>query len=215
MAEEDESKVIIRIDGMTRSKAEVSLGENVIIRVVTMLATWVMFAPKTEGVHRTISNPRSARIATISSFILRRSGRTRRSKYSTSRYGTCPTCSASSHSEERISIPAMAPLTKRQTSTSAVWIIGSRNWAWPLSDSRWIRQKGHRERDILVPRFTGGLHASGHASKEELVDIIERIRPEYLVPVHTENPEYFLENVTCVPEKKILIANSGEKLMIN
>jgi ribonuclease J len=92
----------------------------------------------------------------------------------------------------------------------------------------WIRKLGmnavgfemvpvesHRGRTVHVPRFNGGLHASGHASKEELIGMIERIRPEYLVPVHTENADYFLENVTCVPRKNILLAGCDTKLEIN
>ena len=75
--------------------------------------------------------------------------------------------------------------------------------------------ESHRGRTVYIPRFTGGLHASGHASKEELIKMIERIRPEFLVPVHTENPEYFVENVTCVKKENILLAKGGEKLMIN
>ena len=75
--------------------------------------------------------------------------------------------------------------------------------------------KGHRGKDILVPRFTGGLHASGHASKEELIEMIDRIRPEYLVPVHTENPDYFVENVTSVPKENILLAKGGTRLIID
>ena len=75
--------------------------------------------------------------------------------------------------------------------------------------------ESHRGRTVYIPRFTGGLHASGHASKEELIKMIERIRPEFLVPVHTENPEYFMENVDCVNKENILLAKSGEKLVIN
>ena len=37
----------------------------------------------------------------------------------------------------------------------------------------------------------GPLHASGHASGGELIDIINVIRPKKLVPIHTQNPGYF------------------------
>ncbi|MEM4616001.1 MAG: ribonuclease J [Archaeoglobaceae archaeon] len=46
----------------------------------------------------------------------------------------------------------------------------------------------------LKPEFVKGYHASGHASKEDLRWIIERIDPEVLIPVHTENAEWFVEN---------------------
>ncbi len=39
----------------------------------------------------------------------------------------------------------------------------------------------------------GPLHASGHASGTELVDIIREIHPQQLVPVHTEDPQFFLD----------------------
>jgi ribonuclease J len=37
----------------------------------------------------------------------------------------------------------------------------------------------------------GPLHASGHASPEDLATIVREIDPEVLVPVHTENPGWF------------------------
>jgi ribonuclease J len=42
----------------------------------------------------------------------------------------------------------------------------------------------------------GPLHASGHASGPELIDIIRQIRPQRLVPIHTENPHFFQESLT-------------------
>lgn len=44
--------------------------------------------------------------------------------------------------------------------------------------------RGHPERER-------GFHASGHASGEELLALIRQVRPRYLVPIHTEHPEYF------------------------
>ncbi|MEM2070868.1 MAG: MBL fold metallo-hydrolase RNA specificity domain-containing protein, partial [Archaeoglobaceae archaeon] len=46
----------------------------------------------------------------------------------------------------------------------------------------------------LKPEFVKGYHASGHASKEDLKWIIDEIDPEVLIPVHTENAEWFVEN---------------------
>ncbi|KKM71500.1 hypothetical protein LCGC14_1429930 [marine sediment metagenome] len=34
-----------------------------------------------------------------------------------------------------------------------------------------------------------GFHASGHASEDELVYIIDTIDPDIIIPVHTEKPE--------------------------
>ena len=41
----------------------------------------------------------------------------------------------------------------------------------------------------------GPLHASGHASGTELIDIIRKIHPQRLVPIHTENPGFFQEKL--------------------
>ena len=41
----------------------------------------------------------------------------------------------------------------------------------------------------------GPLHASGHASGNELLDIIRQVRPERLAPIHTENPKFFEEKL--------------------
>jgi len=46
------------------------------------------------------------------------------------------------------------------------------------------------------PTFMGGLHASGHASPEDLLFMAREIAPETLVPIHTERPEFFLEHLS-------------------
>ena len=43
----------------------------------------------------------------------------------------------------------------------------------------------------LGDALEGPLHASGHASGAELVDIIRQVNPQRLIPIHTESPEYF------------------------
>jgi ribonuclease J len=35
------------------------------------------------------------------------------------------------------------------------------------------------------------IHASGHASGPEIQEMIDKIKPKLLVPVHTEHPELF------------------------
>lgn len=39
------------------------------------------------------------------------------------------------------------------------------------------------------------LHASGHASGKDILELIRRIRPKLLIPIHTEKPEFFLEEL--------------------
>ncbi|MEO0157938.1 MAG: MBL fold metallo-hydrolase RNA specificity domain-containing protein [candidate division WOR-3 bacterium] len=41
------------------------------------------------------------------------------------------------------------------------------------------------------------LHASGHASGDELIRIIEALSPKEVIPIHTENWGFFKENVKC------------------
>ncbi len=43
-------------------------------------------------------------------------------------------------------------------------------------------------------KFEKGLHASGHASKEDLIRAIDLMDPDLIIPVHTEKPEWFKEN---------------------
>ncbi|MGC8620042.1 MAG: MBL fold metallo-hydrolase RNA specificity domain-containing protein [Thermoplasmata archaeon] len=43
-------------------------------------------------------------------------------------------------------------------------------------------------------RFEKGLHASGHASKDDLIHAIDIMDPDLIIPVHTENPDWFLQN---------------------
>ncbi len=47
------------------------------------------------------------------------------------------------------------------------------------------------EGDRLKPKFMEGYHASGHASKSDLIKAIEIIDPDIIIPVHTDNPEWF------------------------
>jgi ribonuclease J len=63
--------------------------------------------------------------------------------------------------------------------------------------------------DWAKPEFHRGYHASGHASGEELLQMIEQINPKIVVPLHTERPEYFAERVRSC--KTVLLEN-GQRL---
>jgi len=56
------------------------------------------------------------------------------------------------------------------------------------------------------PVFEKGLHASGHISKDELRDVIDEVDPDYIIPVHTENPWWFKKNW----DEKTIILKNGE-----
>ncbi|MHA1912781.1 MAG: MBL fold metallo-hydrolase RNA specificity domain-containing protein [Promethearchaeota archaeon] len=47
----------------------------------------------------------------------------------------------------------------------------------------------------VKPKFTKGFHASGHASRKDLIWAIETINPDTVIPVHTNNPNWFKENI--------------------
>jgi ribonuclease J len=47
-----------------------------------------------------------------------------------------------------------------------------------------------------IPDNETGLHASGHASGTDLLDIVREIHPAKLIPVHSEQPEYFAEHLS-------------------
>jgi len=47
--------------------------------------------------------------------------------------------------------------------------------------------------DRLKPRFMEGYHASGHASKSDLIKAIEIADPDIIIPVHTDNPNWFIK----------------------
>jgi ribonuclease J len=46
-----------------------------------------------------------------------------------------------------------------------------------------------------LPEEEQGLHASGHASAKDIMEFVREIGPQTVVPVHTENPGYFLEHL--------------------
>ena len=47
-----------------------------------------------------------------------------------------------------------------------------------------------------IPEAEKGLHASGHACGPDLLRIAREIQPEILIPVHSEKPEYYVENLS-------------------
>ncbi|KKL09781.1 hypothetical protein LCGC14_2562420 [marine sediment metagenome] len=60
------------------------------------------------------------------------------------------------------------------------------------------------------PVFTRGFHASGHASENELEWIINKIDPDIIIPVHTENLEWFKERY----EDKAKLLKRGEMFIV-
>lgn len=57
-----------------------------------------------------------------------------------------------------------------------------------------------------------GYHASGHITGPDLLSLIERIGPQVLLPVHTQWPGFFVENVrgTC----QVIVPERGEEIVL-
>jgi ribonuclease J len=49
--------------------------------------------------------------------------------------------------------------------------------------------------DWVILEEQKGLHASGHACGPDLLRVARDIRPEVLIPVHSEKPEFYLDNL--------------------
>jgi ribonuclease J len=46
-----------------------------------------------------------------------------------------------------------------------------------------------------IPEEEKGLHASGHACGPDLLRVAREIQPEMLIPVHSEKPEFYVDNL--------------------
>ncbi|ADC69223.1 RNA-metabolising metallo-beta-lactamase [Methanocaldococcus sp. FS406-22] len=69
---------------------------------------------------------------------------------------------------------------------------------------------GFRVNEYGKPVFDKSLHTSGHISKEGLRKVIEKIDPNYIIPVHTENPELF----KWAFGDDVLLLKNGESLKL-
>ncbi len=59
--------------------------------------------------------------------------------------------------------------------------------------------------------FEQGYHASGHASGRDLINIIKTINPEIVMPVHTENPTFFVESL---PSYDVVLPEEGKEIIL-
>jgi ribonuclease J len=68
---------------------------------------------------------------------------------------------------------------------------------------------GKNDAGDVVPVMDRHYHASGHASGADVAWAIDEIDPEVIIPVHTEHPEWFVENFDGV-----LVPVEGERYTI-
>ena len=60
-----------------------------------------------------------------------------------------------------------------------------------------------------IPEEERGLHASGHACGPDLLRVARQIGPEVLIPVHSEKPEFYVDNLRNSEINIILPSESG------
>jgi len=70
-----------------------------------------------------------------------------------------------------------------------------------------------RNRGWEIPEEEKGLHASGHACGPDLLRVAREIRPEILVPVHSERPEFYVDNLSK-SGMDIILPTEGEMVAI-
>lgn len=85
--------------------------------------------------------------------------------------------------------------------------------------SKWLQMFRMKVRGFKVvddhrgdrPQFEPGYHVSGHASGDDILNIIEEIDPEVVIPVHTEKPKGFFK----LDSKKIIIPNERKEINLD
>ena len=55
------------------------------------------------------------------------------------------------------------------------------------------------------------LHTSGHASHSDLQTVVEKVHPDMIVPIHSDNPEMLQ---TICPEATVALLKDGEELVL-
>jgi ribonuclease J len=77
------------------------------------------------------------------------------------------------------------------------------NWLWRF-ELRGFGLPVERNGKWEIPEEEKGLHASGHACGLDLLRIAREIQPEVIIPVHSEKPEFYKDN----------LSNSGIKVTL-
>jgi ribonuclease J len=62
-----------------------------------------------------------------------------------------------------------------------------------------------------IPDAEKGLHASGHACGSDLLRLAREIKPEFLIPVHCEHPDFYLSHLSST-NIKIILPSVGETI---
>ncbi|MFC2051072.1 MBL fold metallo-hydrolase RNA specificity domain-containing protein [Chloroflexota bacterium] len=71
------------------------------------------------------------------------------------------------------------------------------------------KKKNGEKSQWEIPDEERGLHASGHACGPDLLKVARGIKPEILIPVHSEHPDFYTEHLSWDEMKVILPAAGG------
>lgn len=75
--------------------------------------------------------------------------------------------------------------------------------------------KGYLKQDNIKEFLDGykrfDMHTSGHADSDAIKIVIDTVRPDIIIPMHTEVPEAFLE---IAGDRKTVIANDKKIIKI-
>ena len=82
------------------------------------------------------------------------------------------------------------------------------NWLTQFNLKPW----GFNFKENMELKFTKGYHASGHLSKSDLEYVISEIDPKWIIPVHTENPDWFISHKEF--GDKVVKLTHGEKFKV-
>ena len=68
-------------------------------------------------------------------------------------------------------------------------------------------------KDWVIPEGERGLHASGHACGPDLLKIAGEIKPEVLIPIHSESPDFYFEHLSR-SDIKVTLPSPGETIEV-
>ena len=91
---------------------------------------------------------------------------------------------------------------------NAIWIKSSVepfDLEMEFSEERKLRWLDH----FKIQQFN--IHASGHASSQEIINLINNLKPEVVIPIHTQSPETFQSLVD--PSINVLILEKNQEIM--
>jgi ribonuclease J len=69
------------------------------------------------------------------------------------------------------------------------------HWLWRFELRGFGLPVEKRNGNWEIPEEEKGLHASGHACGPDLLRVAREIQPEVLIPVHSEKPEFYVDNL--------------------